>query len=158
LATAGDSIIFQRDNSLPAKHLMKLIEFLSASSSTAPFKEAVEHFINTGSSSERISFPPHAPSVKVARTLTKLLSEYPELEIDSVRVAGRSGCEYFRGDLMIRTTSEERKVQFDWDCKWKANQLGWVDYFGFADQTRAAREFDYECFRTWDEKPVEVTA
>lgn len=137
---------------------MKLLEFLSASSASSEFKDAVERFLATGSSSERIAFSSHAPPVKVARTLTKLLSEYPELEIESVKLTGRSGCEYFRGDLLIRSSSEERKVEFDWDCKWKATQLGWVDYFGFADQTRAAREFDHECFRSWDEKPIEVTA
>jgi hypothetical protein len=137
---------------------MKLIEFLAASSATAPFKEAVEHFLNTGASSDRVSFSGHAPPVKVARTLTKLLAEYPELAIERVRVAGRSGCEYFRGEIVVGCTSEERSIEFDWDCKWKANQVGWVDYFGFPDQTRAAREFDYECFRIWEEKPVGVTA
>ena len=33
-----------------------------------------------------------------------------------------------------------RTVRFHWDCKWKAQQEGWSDYFGFPDQMRAARE------------------
>jgi hypothetical protein len=130
---------------------MKLIEFLGDSRVTAAFRESLERFVATGTPSERIEFPHHAPPVKVARTLTKALETYPDLEIDRVVISSRSGCEFFRGDLVIHTPEEERVVRFDWDCRWKAIQLGWVDYFGFPDQIRAAREYDYDCFRKWEE-------
>ncbi|HEX8695519.1 MAG TPA: hypothetical protein VF746_24110, partial [Longimicrobium sp.] len=47
-------------------------------------------------------------------------------------------------------------VRFVWDCKWKAEQHGWHDYFGFPDQGRAAREFGYDCFRAWVEEAVKL--
>ena len=47
---------------------------------------------------------------------------------------------------------------FHWDCKWRAQQQGWVDYFGFPDQTRAAREFGFDCFRSWVEEEVSPIA
>jgi hypothetical protein len=52
-------------------------------------------------------------------------------------------------------------VRFYWDCKWKAQEQGWTDYFGFPDQMRAAREFGYDCFRSWNQlqtEPVSVPA
>ena len=45
-----------------------------------------------------------------------------------------------------------RRVRFHWDCKWRALQEGWTDYFGFPDQVRAAREFGHDCFRLWEEE------
>ena len=89
--------------------------------------------------------------MKVERTLIKMLEAYPELAIDRVQIRGSSGCEYFSGKLTIGALEGEREIRFHWDCKWRAQQEGWVDYFGFPDQTRAAREFGYDCFREWRE-------
>jgi hypothetical protein len=90
----------------------------------------------------------------VERTLAKVMVEYPDLPIESIEVRGSSGCEFYRGTAVIRTAGEERHVRFHWDCKWRAEQQGWTDYFGFPDQTRAAREFGYDCFRSWQEERV----
>ena len=51
-----------------------------------------------------------------------------------------------------------RRVSFHWDCKWKAMELEWHDYFGFPDQARAAREHPYACFRAWGEVEEPVPA
>jgi hypothetical protein len=132
--------------------MMKLIELLSASTATPAFRESLEDFIATATPSGRIDFPYHAPPIKVARTLTKALELYPDLEIEAVAIQARSGCEFFRGTLVLRTAEDELRVRFDWDCRWKAMQLGWMDYFGYPDQIRAAREFDHDCFRVWEEE------
>lgn len=128
---------------------MQLLDFLEAAAASPEFKDAALRFARTGRPNERISFPPHAPAVKVERTLTKILDVHRDLPIESVEISGSSGCSSFRGSAGIRSADDEVQVEFDWDCRWKALQLGWTDYFGFPDQTRAAREFGYDCFRAW---------
>lgn len=133
---------------------MTLHAFLQRSAATEPFRQAVEAFLRGGRASERIAFQPYSPAVKVERTLTKVLEAYPDLPIERVEVDGASGCEYFRGTVTVHAGDEVRRVRFHWDCKWRAEQQGWRDYFGFADQGRAAREFGHDCFRGWEEVQV----
>jgi hypothetical protein len=45
-------------------------------------------------------------------------------------------------------------IEFAWDCRWRAQQQGWVDAFGFPDQIRAADEFGWNCFQHW--QPVQA--
>ena len=131
-----------------------LADLLDRSSAASPFREALLRFINDGRSSERVRFGYGCPPVKVQRTLHKALVEYPALPIESIELRASSGCEYFRGTLIVRTLTEERHIAFHWDCKWRAESEGWRDWFGFPDQTRAAREFDWDCFRAWDQEEV----
>ena len=133
---------------------MSLQQSLARSRATAAFRDAADAFARSGRPNDRIGFSLYCPPVKVERALTKLLEEYPALELDRVEVRGSSGCEFFRGDLSAFAGDDELRVRFYWDCKWKAVQQGWTDYFGFPDQTRAAREFGYDCFRQWEEQPV----
>lgn len=133
---------------------MSLSDFLQRSSATAAFRDALQDFQRTGAPNDRVVFDVYSPPVKVERVLTKMLEEYPELAIDSVEIGGSSGCEFFRGKLMIDAGEASRSIRFQWDCKWKAMQQGWTDYFGFPDQARAAREFGYDCFRDWAEEHV----
>lgn len=137
---------------------MTTAELLDRSAATTSFREALTRFLRDGRSSERISFGYGCPGVKVERAITKALIEYPDLPIESIEVRGASGCEYFRGKLFVRTATEERRVAFHWDCKWRAEQQGWHDWFGFPDQTRAAREFGWDCFRAWEEEEVSPIA
>jgi len=130
---------------------MTIRDFLERSSATPAFQDAIRAFMRTGAANDRVGFAAYSPPVKIERTLTKMLAAYPELAIDRVEIRGSSGCEYFSGKLTISALDGEREVLFHWDCKWRAQQQGWVDYFGFPDQTRAAREFGYECFREWTE-------
>ena len=131
---------------------MKIIEMLERSSATEPFREAVVRFLRERRPNELIAFNRDCPPVKVERTLTRALEQYPELEIESIEVEGSSGCEYFSGLLHLHATAEVRRVSFHWDCKWRAEEQGWHDYFGFPDQIRAAREFGHDCFRDWAEQ------
>jgi len=133
---------------------MSLSAFLQRSRASEPFRTAVERFLQDGRPNECVRFDHRSPSVKVERTITKVLEAYPELAIEQVRIEGSSGCEYYRGVATIVSEGEERQVRFHWDCKWRAEQQGWRDYFGFADQGRAAREFGYDCFRGWEEVGV----
>jgi hypothetical protein len=129
---------------------MSLQHYLQLSRATESFRSAVDEFLRTGRANDRISFDRHSPAVKVERTLIKALVEYPELEIESIEIRGQSGCEYFRGELTLRTPMESQVVSFLWDCRWRAEENGWHDYFGFPDQTRAAREYGWDCFRAWE--------
>ena len=137
---------------------MTTADLLDRSAATAPFREAVAQFLRDGRASERIAFGHGSPSIKVERTLTKVLVEYPDLPIESIELQAASGCEYFRGRLFVRTPAEERRVAFHWDCKWRAEVEGWRDWFGFPDQVRAAREFGWDCFRAWEEEAVRQIA
>jgi len=132
---------------------------LDASSVTPPFRQAVADFVRSGRPTEALRFSGNPPSVKIERTLTMLLTAFPQLPVEQVEIVWNSGCEFFRGEMVIRSIGEERRVAFDWDCKWKAKQLGWRDYFGFPDQIRAARELGHDCFRAWlsvEVKPISV--
>lgn len=137
---------------------MTTADLLDRSAATASFREALTRFLRDGRSSERIAFSPGCPGIKVERAVTKVLVEYPRLPIESIEVRGASGCEYFRGKLFVRTATEERRVAFHWDCKWRAEVEGWRDWFGFPDQGRAAREFGWDCFRAWQEEEVSPIA
>lgn len=137
---------------------MKVIEYLGRSSALPAFRQAVEIFLATGRPGPRLRFNADAPPIKVTRVLTRLLEAHPELEIEEVEIRGRSACELFAGQLRARTVEGERLVEFEWNCRWKAEELGWVDYFGLPDQTRAAREFDHDCFRLWEISPIQLVA
>jgi hypothetical protein len=132
---------------------MTIRDIAARSRATPAFIAALESFQRENRPNPRIQFDRHAPAVKVGRTLTQLLVQNPDLAVESVAIAGASGCEYFRGELKVVADGEEHRIRFYWDCRWKAQQQGWVDYFGFADQIRAAREFDYDCFREWETLP-----
>lgn len=133
---------------------MTTADLLDRSAATPAFREAITQFLRGGRASERIAYGYGCPPVKVERLLTKMLVEYPALPIESIELQAASGCEYFRGRLTVRTADEVRVVAFHWDCKWRAEQEGWRDWFGFPDQTRAAREFGWDCFRGWTEESV----
>jgi hypothetical protein len=130
---------------------MRLPEFLQHSRATPAFRDGLHAFLNSGAPNDRIRFDAYSPPVKVQRTLTRMLEAYPELAIDRVEVEGSSGCEFFSGQLVIHALDGARRIRFHWDCKWRALQEGWVDYFGYPDQSRAAREFGHDCFREWRE-------
>lgn len=137
---------------------MTILEYLQRSAATDEFRAAIADFVRTGRSSQAVRFGYGCPPVKVERTITKVLEEYPGLPLESIEVEGASGCEFFRGTATLRAAGEQRRVRFWWDCKWKAQQEGWTDWFGFPDQTRAAREFGHDCFRQFAEEPALETA
>jgi hypothetical protein len=124
---------------------------LQSSSATSRFKADVASFLS-GQPSERVKVETYVPRVKVRRLLTQLLNAEPALEIEQVIIRGHSGCSDFVGSVMVHTTSCPQHFEFAWDCRWRAAQEGWVDYFGFPDQMRAAQEFDWQCFERWERR------
>lgn len=133
-----------------------LTNLLERSRATAEFRARVADFLADPRPNMGVTFDPYSPPIKVERTLAKLLEAHPELEISRVEIDGSSGCEFYRGEMRVHTTTGVQRVRFHWDCKWRAQQQGWTDYFGFPDQGRAAREFGHDCFRRWEIVPEEA--
>jgi len=136
---------------------MQLTDILDESAATSEFKAAVL------SVRERVRTPlvtstRPVPHVKIVRLLTHLLCAERDLEIDSVRIHADSGCSDLTGVIDVICGDDMRRFSFAWDCAWRASELGWTDCFGFPDQMRAAREYDWRCFKSWqavDEIPTE---
>jgi hypothetical protein len=122
-----------------------------ASCATHAFKEAVACFV-AGDRPERIKLETYVPRVKVRRLLTQLLAAEPSLEIEQVVIRGMAGCSDFVGSVDVQTRSGSHVFDFVWCCRWRAESEGYVDYFGFPDQTRAAQEFDWRCFQRWERR------
>jgi hypothetical protein len=132
-----------------------LLPFLDAAAAHPDFKSEVLSYIRGGDAT-RISLDGYAPRVKVERVLTQLLSAHPDLTVERVALRARSGCSDFTGELVAFTTDGEHRFKFVWCCAWRAEQEDWRDCFGFWDQQRAAREFGWDCFKTWS--PMGVPA
>jgi hypothetical protein len=127
---------------------MDLDACLAASRATAAFAADLRAYANHREAA-RITVVRAAPRVKVIRVVTKLLHAEPVLTIEGVRVDGISGCADYRGTVTALTPEGERAFAFVWDCSWRAGIEGWLDRHGLPDQTRAAREFDWQCFAEW---------
>ena len=125
-----------------------LEQLLDQSGADDGFKADVRAFAQY-QHSDRIRVERHAPRVKVLRTLAQLLAAEPALRVERVRVDGTSGCCDFRGTVVVECADGVRRFAFVWDCRWRAVEEGWVDHWGGADQTRAAREFGWRCFSEW---------
>lgn len=118
-------------------------ELLEKSAATESFRAALKDFESNHQRNETINFGSGNPPVKVLRVVSGILENFPDLEIETVEVNGRSGCSDYRGTAIV---NGETKIDFVWDCAWKAQQLGWTDFFGNPDQIRAARTYGYQCF------------
>ncbi|MCC7429212.1 hypothetical protein IT568_00065 [bacterium] len=128
---------------------MKILEFLERSKVSEDFKNAVVDFLE-GKETQLIRYNLFSPKIKIERTLTKLLEDFSNLPIEKVEINGNSGCEYFKGNLSFWIAEKETKIEFEWNCKWKAEQKHYKDFFGAPDQIRAAQEFGYDCFKFFD--------
>lgn len=126
---------------------------LARSRATEPFKAAVRAFA-AGDTADLVEIRGYAPRVKVERVLLQLLSAEADRPIERVSLSGRSGCSDFVGELQFDAGGRTHLVRFTWDCRWRAEQEGWVDYFGLPDQIRAAREFGWNCFERWESEEV----
>ena len=128
--------------------MQELKDLLAASRADELFKTDVLGFHEAGQA-ERIEVRGFIPHVKVARLLKQVLHTEPELPIERVRMRGASGCSDFEGVVELHTSTGTHVYEFHWDCRWRAESEGWTDCFGFPDQIRAAREYDWRCFRVW---------
>ena len=129
----------------------ELADLLTESSATDSFKSDVIRFLETGQA-ERVEVRGYAPRVKVTRVLKQILASHPDLDIEQLSIVGQSGCSDFVGTVELETANDSKKIEFVWCCRWRAQEEGWLDYFGFPDQMRAAREFDWRCFKVWSEQ------
>jgi hypothetical protein len=91
----------------------------------------------------------NVPRIKVLRLINQLLHAHPEWVVERVRIDARSGCSDFVGFATVEGGGQSRTIEFAWDCRWRAEQQGWVDAFGFPDQIRAADVFGWNCFHRW---------
>jgi hypothetical protein len=127
----------------------ELEQILAKSRAAEPFKNAVRGY-SSHQGADHIRIEGFAPSVKVKRLLAHVLATESHLPIERITLRGRSGCSDFVGVVHIHTASETHAYEFVWDCRWRAEQEGWTDCFGFPDQIRAAREYDWRCFERWE--------
>lgn len=128
---------------------MELTGLLAASSASDAFKADVRHYAAHGSA-PRIRLTRYAPPVKVLRLLSQLLTAEQALAVEHITVDAYSGCSDFAGSIQVEAGDQSRRIEFIWDCRWRAEQQGWRDYFGFPDQMRAAHEFGWRCFERWE--------
>jgi hypothetical protein len=128
---------------------------LVSSSATEEFKSDVARYLS-GDRPERVKVETYVPRVKVQRVLSQLLAAETSLEIDQVVIRGMSGCSDFVGSVEVHTRSGSHVFDFVWCCRWRAETEGYLDYFGFPDQMRAAQEFDWQCFRRWERRAAEA--
>jgi hypothetical protein len=129
--------------------LSDLEQILAQSRAAETFKNAVRTYSAHGTN-DHIQIEGFAPPVKVKRLLAHMLSTESHLPIERVSLRGRSGCSDFAGTVRVHAGSETHVYEFVWDCRWRAEQEGWTDCFGFPDQIRAAREYDWRCFERWE--------
>jgi hypothetical protein len=124
---------------------------LTQSRATEEFKADLARFL-AGDRPSRVKVESFVPRVKVQRLLSQLLAEEATLEIEQVTIRGNSGCSDFVGTIDVHTRSGSQVFDFVWCCRWRAQREGFLDYFGFPDQSRAAEEFDWRCFRKWERR------
>jgi hypothetical protein len=129
---------------------MQLEHILAESAATDHFRADVRTFMKTGAA-RRVETEPFAPRIKVLRLIAQLLATESDLRVDAIRIDAASGCSDFVGAVDVACEDGTRRFEFAWDCRWRAQQEGWTDCFGFPDQIRAAQEFEWRCFRVWRE-------
>jgi hypothetical protein len=134
--------------------LIELEQILAESRASETFKRAVRSYCSNGRA-ESIRVEGFSPAIKVKRLLAHMLANEPHLPIEGILLRAKSGCSDFTGTVLVQTIGETHVYEFVWDCRWRAEQEGWTDCFGFPDQIRAAQEYDWRCFERWVSVPVE---
>ena len=130
-------------------------QLLARSSATERFKADVVA-LSSRLEAASITYSRVVPRIKVLRLINQILHAHPEWAIERLHVDARSGCSDFIGTVTVEGAGEQRTIEFAWDCRWRAEQEGWVDAFGFPDQIRAADEFGWNCFYHW--QPIQRSA
>jgi hypothetical protein len=132
-------------------------KILTRSCATDRFKNDIIAFASR-SDVPSITLVRNVPRIKVIRLINQLLHAHPEWVVDRLQVDARSGCSDFVGTAIVEGSGQSRVIQFAWDCRWRAEQEGWLDAFGFPDQIRAADEFGWNCFHRWHLEPAGAAA
>ena len=129
---------------------MEYAEIAERCRATPEFLAELDRYAR-GEEVARVDVARWTPRVKVLRVLAQLFDARPDLVVERVAVVGTSGCSDFAGTLTVHSAAGEHRFGFLWCCRWRAEQEGWTDPFGFPDQIRAAREFGWRCFARWEE-------
>lgn len=129
--------------------MSELEQILSQSQAAESFKNAVRAYAAQQGGTDYIHVEGKAPPIKVRRLLAHMLATESHLPIERVSLRAHSGCSDFVGTVQVQTRTGTHVFEFKWDCRWRAEQEGWTDFFGLPDQIRAAREFDWRCFERW---------
>jgi len=135
----------------------------TTSAASSAFRNAVRAY-EARLETDRIQTVRSSPRIKVLRVIRQLVEREPHLAIERIRIDALSGCSDFRGSVRVEHADGVNEFEFAWDCQWRAEQQGWHDHFGFPDQIRASREFDWDCFQSWqssglpDEQPSRADA
>ena len=130
-------------------------QILTRSSATSRFKADLLAF-SSRADVPSITLSRPVPRIKVIRLIAQLLNAHPEWTVERLHIDARSGCSDFVGTVVIEGGGESQMFEFAWDCRWRAEEQGYVDAFGFPDQIRAADEFGWNCFYRW--QPVKALA
>ena len=125
----------------------KITELATRSQAAGQFKKALADYMN-GKDSGLIVHSLGAPRVKLLRVLAKLLEEYPDEPISDVSIQASASCSGFSGVLTFGPKAT--KIEFNWDCAWKAAQEGLQTWYGEPDQAKAAQLFGYQCFEQFE--------
>ncbi|MCA9732445.1 MAG: hypothetical protein H6696_13070 [Deferribacteres bacterium] len=126
-----------------------LHDLLGRSKATEAFKEAVREFVKKPEPNSHIQFGFGTPALKVFRSIMKLLETHPEIIIEAVVVGGHSGCANFIGTIEVQP--DGRKFGFNWNCQWRARENDVKNAWGMPDQIKAAYDFGYQCFQSFEE-------
>ena len=132
-------------------------ELLAASAADDAFKADLAAYL-AHQRAPRISVEQPAPRVKVLRVLAKLLHAEPHLAIERVHLVGWSGCSDFHGTLTAHAAGRSHVWDFVWDCRWRAEREELRTAWGHPDQSRAAREWGWDCFARWDARAPEAVS
>lgn len=132
-------------------------QLLSQSSATDRFKADVLALASRLDAAS-ITYTRVVPRIKVLRLINQILHAHPEWSIERLHVDARSGCSDFVGTVTVEGAGETQTIEFAWDCRWRAEQQGWLDAYGFPDQIRAADEFGWNCFYVWQPVQRQATA
>jgi hypothetical protein len=129
----------------------ELTRLLDASRAEGAFRRDVLAYADGRTVSLLVVVRP-APRVKVLRVVSQLLHAEPALAVARVVVDAVAGCCDFHGSVVAHEAHAPTPHvwRFRWDCRWRAEQEGWVDRWGSPDQSRAAREFAWRCFARWE--------
>lgn len=123
---------------------------LRSSQATEDFKKAIRslHSGDFGQPGGHINANTGAPPLKVLRVALKILESFPGTAIEQISVNAVSGCSNFTGEAVVEPGGT--RINFNWDCAWRALQENMRDPFGDPDQMKAAREYGYQCFETFE--------
>jgi hypothetical protein len=124
--------------------VQSLEQLLENSSATEPFKDAVRQYAKDRPHN-LIGADRWQPQVKVLRVISKMLETFPEKAFERIDIDAVSGCSDYRGTVTIMPS--DMTVCFEWNCAWKAEEMGWFNAFKIPDQIRAANECGYQCFK-----------